>query len=71
MIFLQRVGFVALSQTDECLLLLLTLSPFIVSQKTADGTAEVERSAVQLVSRLPDETLCKLLGMREVWLAVS
>lgn len=36
------------------------------SRKNADAGADLERSAIQLVSRLPDETLCKLLGMREV-----
>lgn len=37
-----------------------------LSRKNADSGADLERSAIQLVSRLPDETLCKLLGMREV-----
>lgn len=36
------------------------------TQKSADGNADVEKSAVQLVSSLPDETLCKLLASREV-----
>ena len=35
-------------------------------QRDADGSTDVERSAIQLVSRLPDETLCRLLASREV-----
>ena len=40
--------------------------PLPISQKNTDAAVDLGRSAVQLVSRLPDGALCKLLGTREV-----
>lgn len=40
--------------------------PSYESQQSVDSSAEVEQAAVQLVSSLPEETLCKVLANREV-----